>query len=153
MKSVNKVILVGNLGKDPELKYTPSGTAVAKFSIATSSRYKDKSDQWQEQTEWHNVVAWARLAEIAGEYLKKGSKVYVEGRLQTRSWDDKNTNQKRYMTEVVVNDLVLLSGRGDAGDDNGRSRAASASNFDQRVPEPEHAGAASGPITDEDIPF
>jgi single-strand DNA-binding protein len=154
MKSVNKVILVGNLGKDPELKYTPSGTAVAKFSIATSSRYKDKNDQWQEQTEWHNVVAWARLAEIAGEYLKKGSKVYVEGRLQTRSWDDKNTNQKKYMTEVVVNDLVLLGGRGEgASDDSGRARGASASSFDQRVPEPEHAGAASGPITDEDIPF
>ena len=152
MKSVNKVILVGNLGKDPELKYTPSGTAVAKFSIATSSRYKDKSDQWQEQTEWHNVVAWARLAEIAGEYLKKGSKVYVEGRLQTRSWDDKNTNQKRYMTEVVVNDLVLLSGRGEGGGDDG-SRSRGNNNFDQRVPEPEHAGAASGPITDEDIPF
>lgn len=154
MKSVNKVILVGNLGKDPELKYTPSGTAVAKFSIATSYRFKDKNEQWQDQTEWHNVVAWARLAEIAGEYLKKGSKVYVEGRLQTRSWDDKNTNQKKYMTEVVVNDLVLLGGRGEgAGEDGGRSRAASASSFDQRVPEPEHAGAASGPITDEDIPF
>lgn len=155
MKSVNKVILVGNLGKDPELKYTPSGTAVAKFSIATSSRYKDKSDQWQEQTEWHNVVAWARLAEIAGEYLKKGSKVYVEGRLQTRSWDDKNTNQKKYMTEIVVNDLVLLGGRGEAaGDDGGgRTRSASAGSFDQRVPEPEHANASAGPITDEDIPF
>ena len=154
MKSVNKVILVGNLGKDPEVKYTPSGSAVAKFSIATSYRYKDKNEQWQEQTEWHNIVAWARLAEIAGEYLKKGSKVYVEGRLQTRSWDDKNTNQKRYMTEVVVNDLVLLGGRGEsAGDDGGRSRAASNSSFDQRVPEPEHAAAASGPITDEDIPF
>ncbi len=154
MKSVNKVILIGNLGKDPEVKYTPSGSAVAKFSLATSYRYKDKNEQWQEQTEWHNVVAWARLAEIAGEYLKKGSKVYIEGRLQTRSWDDKITNQKRYMTEVVVNDLVLLGGRGEgAGDDGGRSRASAASGFDQRVPEPEHAGASSGPITDEDIPF
>jgi single-strand DNA-binding protein len=152
MKSVNKVILVGNLGKDPELKYTPSGTAVAKFSIATSYRYKDKNEQWQDQTEWHNVVAWARLAEIAGEYLKKGSKVYVEGRLQTRSWDDKNTNQKRYMTEVVVNDLVLLSGRGEgAGDDGGRARGAAASSFDQRVSEPEAPNP--GPITDDDIPF
>jgi single-strand DNA-binding protein len=152
MKSVNKVILVGNLGKDPEVKYTPSGSAVAKFSIATSYRYKDKNEQWQEQTEWHNVVAWARLAEIAGEYLKKGSKVYVEGRLQTRSWDDKNTNQKKYMTEVVVNDLVLLGGRGEGaggGDDSARARAASAHDFDQRAPEP--AGAT--PITDEDIPF
>jgi single-strand DNA-binding protein len=156
MKSVNKVILVGNLGKDPEVKYTPSGAAVAKFSIATSYRYKDKNEQWQEQTEWHNVVAWARLAEIAGEYLKKGSKVYVEGRLQTRSWDDKNTNQKKYMTEVVVNDLVLLGGRGEGGSQDagaGRSRAASAADFDQRAPEHEPASAGATPITDEDIPF
>lgn len=150
MKSVNKVILLGNLGKDPELKYTPSGTAVAKFSMATTYRYKDKNDQWQDQTEWHNVVAWARLAEIAGEYLKKGSKVYIEGRLQTRSWDDKNTNQKKYMTEVVANDLVLLSGRSEG--EGGHARGAAAgNNFDQRTPEVEHA--ASGPITDEDIPF
>ena len=149
MKSVNKVILVGNLGKDPELKYTPSGTAVAKFSIATSSRYKDKSDQWQEQTEWHNVVAWARLAEIAGEYLKKGSKVYVEGRLQTRSWDDKQSGQKKYMTEVVCSDLILLGGKGEGGGDFGGGRGGN--NFDQRVPEPEPAGAS--PISDEDIPF
>ncbi len=152
MKSVNKVILLGNLGKDPEVKYTPSGTAVAKFSVATTYRYKDKNEQWQDQTEWHNVVAWARLAEIAGEYLKKGNKVYIEGRLQTRSWDDKNTNQKKYMTEVVANDLVLLSGRGEAaGESAGHARGAAANNFDQRVPEPEPA-PASGPITDEDIP-
>ena len=153
MKSVNKVILLGNLGKDPEVKYTPSGTAVAKFSLATSHRYKDKNEQWQDQTEWHNIVAWARLAEIAGEYLKKGSKVYIEGRLQTHSWDDKNTNQKKYMTEVIANDLVLLSGRGEGtGDDGGsRARSASASHFDQRTPEAEPA--ATGPITDEDIPF
>jgi single-strand DNA-binding protein len=151
MKSVNKVILLGNLGKDPEIKYTPSGTAVAKFSMATTYRYKDKNEQWQDQTEWHNVVAWARLAEIAGEYLKKGSKVYIEGRLQTRSWDDKNTNQKKYMTEVVANDLVLLGGRGEGGE-GGHARGAAAGNsFDQRTPEAEHA--PSGPITDEDIPF
>ncbi|MBV8892551.1 MAG: single-stranded DNA-binding protein [Acidobacteria bacterium] len=154
MKSVNKVILLGNLGKDPELKYTPSGTAVAKFSVATSYRYKDKNEQWQDQTEWHNVVAWARLAEIAGEYLKKGSKVYIEGRLQSRSWDDKNTNQKRYITEVIANDLVLLGGRGEGGgDDGGRARGASASGFDQRVPESEPVNASVGPITDDDIPF
>jgi single-strand DNA-binding protein len=153
MKSVNKVILLGNLGKDPEVKYTPSGTAVAKFSLATSYRYKDKNEQWQDQTEWHNIVAWARLAEIVGEYLKKGSKVYIEGRIQTRSWEDKNTNQKKYMTEVIANDLVLLSGRGEGtGDDGGnRARSASASHFDQRTPEAEPA--ATGPITDEDIPF
>ena len=149
-KSVNKVILIGNLGKDPEVKYTPSGTAVAKLTLATNERFKDKAGEWQDRTEWHNVVLWARLAEIAGEYLKKGGKVYVEGRLQTRSWDDKNTNQKKYMTEVVASDLVLLSGRSD-GESSGYSRAAAANNFDQRTPEPEHA--PSGPITDEDIPF
>jgi single-strand DNA-binding protein len=156
-KSVNKVILIGNLGKDPEVKYTPQGTAVAKFSLATNERFKDKDGQWQDRTEWHNVTAWARTAEIAGEYLKKGGKVYIEGRLHTHSWDDKESGQKKYMTEIIVNDLVLLSGRGEGvGDDSGgRSRGVAASggnNFDQRAPEPEHA-AVSTPISDEDIPF
>src|SRR5438046_4621125 len=141
MKSVNKVILIGNLGKDPEVKYTPSGTPVAKITLATNERFKDKSGEWQDRTEWHNVVLWQRLAEIAGEYLKKGGKVYIEGRLQTRSWDDKTSGQKKYMTEVVANDLVLLGGRGEGsgGDDaGGRSRGAAAgggNNFDQRTPE------------------
>jgi single-strand DNA-binding protein len=154
MKSVNKVILIGNLGKDPEVKYTQSGLPVARITLATNERFKDKSGEWQDRTEWHNVVLWQRLAEIAGEYLKKGSKVYIEGRLQTRSWDDKNTNQKKYMTEVVANDLVLLGGRGESGADDsggGRTRAASANSFDQRTAEPEPAVAS--PITDEDIPF
>jgi single-strand DNA-binding protein len=156
-KSVNKVILVGNLGKDPEVKYTPQGTPVAKITLATNERYKDKDGNWQDRTEWHNIVLWQRLAEIAGEYLKKGGKVYIEGRLQTRSWDDKQTGQKKYMTEVVANDLVLLGGRGDTGGSDfsgGSSRGASAggnNNFDQRTPEPEPAG--TGPITDDDIPF
>ena len=157
-KSVNKVILVGNLGKDPEVKYTPQGTAVAKITLATNERFKDKSGEWQDRTEWHNVVLWQRLAEIAGEYLKKGSKIYVEGRLQTRSWDDKQTNQKKYMTEVVASDLVLLGGRGEGGGgaEGGYSRgssSSSASHFDQRTPEPEHEPAGASPITDEDIPF
>lgn len=157
-KSVNKVILVGNLGKDPEVKYTPQGTPVAKITLATNERYKDKDGNWQDRTEWHNVVLWQRLAEIAGEYLKKGGKVYIEGRLQTRSWDDKQTGQKKYMTEVVANDLVLLGGRSEGSGEysGGGARSASAgggnNNFDQRTPEPEHA-AASGPITDDDIPF
>ena len=152
-KSVNKVILIGNLGKDPEVKYTPQGTAVARLTVATNERFKDKSGEWQDRTEWHNVVLWQRLAEIAGEYLKKGGKVYIEGRLQTRSWDDKQTNQKKYMTEVVANDLVLLSGRGEGGGGSeGFSGSRSGSNnFDQRTPEHEPAGAS--PITDEDIPF
>jgi single-strand DNA-binding protein len=156
-KSLNRVQLIGNLGKDPEIKYTPQGTAVAKITIATNERFKDKAGEWQDRTEWHNVVLWQRLAEIAGEYLKKGGKVYIEGRLQTRSWDDKQTGQKKYMTEIVASDLILLGGRGEGGgggDYSGGSRGASSSggnNFDQRMPEPEPAGA--GPITDDDIPF
>jgi len=152
-RSVNKVILIGNLGKDPEVKYTPQGTAVARIALATNERQKDKNGEWQDRTEWHNVVLWQRQAEIAGEYLKKGSKIYVEGRLQTRSWDDKQTNQKKYMTEVVAHDLVLLGGRGGEGGEgfSGGSRGGSANHFDQRTPEPEPAGAS--PITDEDIPF
>jgi single-strand DNA-binding protein len=155
-KSVNKVMLLGNLGKDPEVKYTPSGTPVAKLALATSERYKDKDGQWQDRTEWHNVVLWQRLAEIAGEYLKKGSKVYIEGKLQTRSWEDKQTNQKRYMTEIVANDLVLLGGRGEGGGESGGgySRGATAGNhFDQRTPEAEPVAAGASPISDEDIPF
>ena len=153
-KSVNKVILIGNSGKDPEVKYSSSGMAIAKFTIATNERFKDKSGEWQERTEWHNIVAFQRLAEIVGEYVKKGTKVYVEGRLQTSSWDDKETGQKKYKTEIVANDLALLSGR---GEDAGASRAAAASGFDQRSganahPAPEHE-FESTTITDEDIPF
>jgi single-strand DNA-binding protein len=156
-KSVNKVILVGHLGKDPEVKYTPSGTAVASFSIATSERFKDKDGNWQDRTEWHNIVLWQRLAEIAGEYLKKGRLVYIEGRLQTRSWDDKNTGEKKYRTEVVGNDLVLLGGgarEGGSADEGGftrRAPAARGNDFDQRGSE-DHA-VSSTQITDEDIPF
>lgn len=156
MKSVNKVILVGNLGKDPEIKYTPQGTPVAKFSLATNERYKDKDGNWQDRTEWHNIVLWQRLAEIAGEYLKKGSKVYIEGRIKTDSWDDKQTGQKKYMTNIVGFDIVLLSGRGEGGGEHSggsRGAASGGNNFDQRTPEPEPAPAGAGPITDEDIPF
>jgi single-strand DNA-binding protein len=156
MKSVNKVILIGNLGKDPEVKFTPQGTPVAKITLATNERFKGKDGEWQDRTEWHNVVLWQRLAEIAGEYLKKGGKVYIEGRLQTRSWDDKTSGQKKYMTEVVGSDLILLGGKGEGGggDFSGGSRGSSAgggNNFDQRTPEPEAVG--SSPISDEDIPF
>lgn len=151
-KSVNKVILIGNLGKDPEVKYTPGGTPVAKFSLATNERFKDKSGEWQDRTEWHNIVAFQRLAEIVGEYVKKGSKLYIEGRLQTSSWDDRESGQKKYRTEIIAGDLVLLSGR---GEDAGGSRASSAHSFDQRgsgssAPEPEPDSAT---ITDDDIPF
>ncbi len=154
-KSVNKVILIGNLGKDPEVKYTPSGTAVAKFSLATNERYKDKDGNWQDRTEWHNITAWARTAEIAGEYLKKGRTVYIEGRLRTDSWEDKNTHEKKYRTEIIVNDLVLLSGRGEGGAGGGGRGREERNEMDQRVPEPEPQAqpAKAGEITDEDIPF
>src|SRR5260370_7413546 len=141
-KSVNKVILIGNLGKDPEVKFTPQGTPVAKYSLATNERFKEKEGQWQDRTEWHNITAWARTAEIIGEYVKKGSKVYIEGSLRTHSWDDKTSGQKKYMTEIVVNELILLGGRGEsAGDSSSGSRRASASppgcnNFDHLTPNP-----------------
>jgi single-strand DNA-binding protein len=139
-KSVNKVILVGNVGKDPEIKVAANGNAIATFSLATTDR-----------TEWHNLVAFQRLAEIARDYVKKGSKLYIEGRIQTRSWDDKETQQKRYRTEVVVNDLVLLSGRGD-GESGGSSRSGGSS-YDQRPPAHADDLVQSTEITDDDIPF
>ncbi len=110
--SVNKVILVGNLGKDPELRYTPSGTAVATFSLATTERYKDRDGQRQEKTEWHNIVAWRQLAEICGKFLHKGKQVYIEGKIQTRSYDDRDGN-KRYITEIVVDQMQMLGSKDD----------------------------------------
>jgi len=114
-KSVNKVILLGNVGKDPEIKVLPSGQPVANFSIATGERFKDQQGNFQERTEWHNLTAYGKLAEIVRDYVKKGNKLYVEGRLTTRSWDDKETNKKVYRTEIVIGDLSLLSGRGEDG--------------------------------------
>ena len=111
MAGVNKVFIIGNLGRDPEMKYTESGTAVANFTIATSDEWKDKTTgEKKEKTEWHRIVAWRRLAEICGEYLRKGSQVYIEGKLQTRSWEDKEGN-KRYTTEIVAQSMQMLGGR------------------------------------------
>ena len=107
-RSLNKVQLIGNLGKDPELSYTGSGIAVAKFSIATSEQWKDDTGN-KERTEWHNIVVWRKLAEVCGQYLKKGSKVYVEGKMQTRSWEKEGV--KHWMTEVIVHDLIMLGGK------------------------------------------
>ena len=157
-KGVNKVILLGNLGKDPEVKYTQSGMAVARFSLATTERAKDKDGNWQDKTEWHNLVAFGRTAEVAGEYLKKGRTIYIEGALRTSSWDDKESGQKKYKTEVIVNDLVMVGGQRDGGEGGGysgsRGGARSGNNFDQRAPEHEESQApASETITDEDIPF
>ena len=115
--SVNKVILVGNLGKDPELRYTPSGAAVATFSMATTERFKDRDGNRQEKTEWHNIVAWRQLAEICGKFLHKGKQVYIEGKIQTRSYDDRDGN-KKYITEIVADQMQML---GSKGDDQGSS--------------------------------
>ena len=114
MASLNKVMLIGNLGKDPEVRYTAGGTAVASFSLATSEKFKNKSGDFEEKTEWHNITLWARLAEIAGEYLSKGKTVYIEGRLQTRKWQDKD-GKDRYTTEIVGEKMQMLSGKGEGG--------------------------------------
>ena len=114
-RGVNKVILVGNLGRDPELRYMPNGNAVANFTIATSETWKDQQGQQQERTEWHNIVMYRRLAEIAGEYLKKGAKVYIEGRLQTSKWQDQQSGQDRYKTEIVANEMQMLDSRQGGG--------------------------------------
>ena len=114
MASLNKVMLIGNLGKDPEVRYTTSGTAVASFSVATTDKIKNKSGEWEERTEWHNITLWARLAEIAGEYLSKGKTVFIEGRLQTRKWQDKD-GRDRYTTEIVGEKMQMLSAKGDGG--------------------------------------
>ena len=113
--SVNKVILIGRLGKDPEIRSTPGGTTVAKFTIATDERFTDRNGEKQERTEWHNIVAWSKLAEICGQYLKKGKLVYIEGSLRTDSWDDKETGQKRYRTEIVAQNMQMLDRKGDEG--------------------------------------
>src|SRR5271165_67851 len=137
-RSVNKVTLLGNVGKDPEIRSTPGGAMVANFGLATSDRQKDAQGNWQDHTEWHNLVAFTRTAEIVRDYVKKGSKLFIEGKIQTRSWEDKDTKAKRYKTEILVNDLSLLSGRDDSQGGGGYSRSSSpqnaAVNEDQRQP-------------------
>jgi single-strand DNA-binding protein len=117
---VNKVILIGNLGADPEVRYTQSGTPVASFRIATSERWKGKDGQMQDQTEWHSIVAWDKLGEICGEYLRKGMRVYIEGKLQTRKWQDKEGHE-RYTTEVIARDMKMLTPKGGEGGGYGSS--------------------------------
>ena len=150
-KTVNKVILLGNVGKDPEIRSTTGGTLVANLSLATSERYKDKGGEWQERTEWHNLVGYARGAEILRDYVKKGSKLYIEGRITTRSWDDKETGKKAYRAEIVVNEISLLSpaegsnGRPASGDNGTQNRT------NQYTDSADDFGGVG--ITDDDIPF
>ena len=158
-RSGNKVTLLGNVGKDPEIRSTPSGVMVASFSIATSDRQKDAQGNWQDKTEWHNLKAFNRTAEIVRDYVKKGAKLYIEGKITTNTWDDKESGQKRYKTEILVNELVLLSGREDgASGGGGYSRGASstgapAANYDQRPQNSAEDFTQSAEISDDDIPF
>jgi single-strand DNA-binding protein len=154
MGSVNKVILVGNLGRDAELRYTPGGAAVATLNMATTEVWNDKQGQRQEKTEWHRVVLWGKSAESLAEYLTKGKQIYVEGRLQTRQWDDKDGN-KRYTTEIRGDRIVLLAGGGrSAGGGGGYGGAASRGGGMEEVGGGGHgADAPSEPLTDDDIPF
>jgi single-strand DNA-binding protein len=134
---INKAIIIGNLGSDPEVRYTQSGTAVANFNVATTEKWKGQDGQMQEQTEWHRIVAFARLAEICSEYLSKGSKVYIEGRIQTRSWNDKDGN-KRYTTEIVAKDMKMLTPKGGG--------TSAGNNFAEEPPPPE-------PRMGDEVPF
>lgn len=156
-KSVNKVFLLGNVGKDPEIRSTPSGVMVATFGLATSDRYQDAQGNWQDRTEWHNLKAFKRNAEVVRDYVKKGSKLFVEGKITTNSWDDKESGQKRYRTEIVVFEISLLSGRDEGSGSGGYSRAASSSgstaSFDQRQPAGADDISHSAEISDDDIPF
>ncbi len=148
-RGVNKVILIGNLGQDPEVKYMPSGSAVSNITVATTDAWSDKSTgERQERTEWHRVVLFRRLAEVAGEYLRKGSKVYIEGRLQTRKWQDRN-GQERYTTEIIANDMQMLD-----------ARSSGAANFDtqpavfpESEPRPQQPSQPTSDEFDDDIPF
>jgi single-strand DNA-binding protein len=142
MRGVNKVILIGNLGKDPELRYLPSGGPVVKFSLATGARWKDKDGQLQERTDWHNIVAFGRTAEVCNEYLKKGSPIYVEGRIQTRSYDDRDGN-KRWMTEIIAQSVNML----------GRKDEVEVSEAVEQSSEPGGPAGAESQSQDDDLPF
>ena len=149
MASVNKVILVGRLGKDPEIRSTPGGTTVAKFTIATDEKFTDRSGEKQERTEWHNIVAWSKLAEICGQYLRKGKLVYIEGSIRTDSWEDKESGQKKYRTEIIANTMQMLDRRGD--DEGGGSSYSGGSS---RGKSSSSSSSAPPPMDDDDeVPF
>ena len=175
-KGVNKVLLLGNVGKDPEMRASQGGMAIASFTLATADRQKDQTGQWTDKTEWHNLVAFGRTAEIVRDYVKKGTQIFVEGKIQTRSWDDKESGQKKYRTEILVNDMSLLGGRGEgasaggppaeragsysgsgsqgggygSGGNYAGARASTSSGSSYSQPANDYADQG---ITDEDIPF
>jgi len=147
--TVNKAIILGRLGKDPELRYTPSGTAVANFSIATNSSFKDSDGNWSDKTEWHNIVAFGKTAENVGEYLKKGSQAYIEGRLQTSSWED-NAGVRKYKTEILVDTLQFIGGK---SDDGGGSQGQREQPAMEQEPATQQEPTASTVDEDDDLPF
>ena len=151
-KGVNKVFLLGNVGKDPEIRATQGGMTIASFTLATADRQKDAQGNWADKTEWHNLVAFSRTAEIVRDYVKKGTQIFVEGKIQTRSWDDKESGQKKYRTEILVNELSLLGGGGGGGRQSGEGGGYSRSSSAPAAPSsgPEYADQG---ITDDDIPF
>ncbi|HYM62495.1 MAG TPA: single-stranded DNA-binding protein, partial [Thermoanaerobaculia bacterium] len=136
--SINKVILIGRLGKDPEVRSVPSGTTVAKFSLATDERFTDRNGEKQERTEWHNIVAWGKLADICGQYLRKGKQVYIEGSIRTDSWEDKESGQKKYRTEIIANTMKMLGSKSDTEGGDSYNGAQS------RKPASAPAGAGGG---------
>ena len=144
---LNKVMLIGNLGRDPEVRSTPSGQNVASFSLATNRKWKDRDGNRQEQTEWHNIVCWGRQAEIAGQYLTKGKQIYIEGRIQTRSWDDKASGEKKYRTEIICDNFQMLGSRGGGDYSGGEGSGGGYSGGAGSSP-----ASSSGP-DDDDIPF
>ncbi|MCU1323635.1 MAG: single-strand binding protein [Acidobacteriaceae bacterium] len=154
-KGVNKVLLLGNVGKDPEIRSTAGGMTVASFSLATADRQKDAQGNWTDKTEWHNLVCFQRTAEVVRDYVKKGTQIFVEGKIQTRSWDDKTSGEKKYKTEILVNELTLLGGGAGRGEGAPAAGGYSKSNTASYASTP----AASSPsyedqgITDDDIPF
>jgi single-strand DNA-binding protein len=155
-KGVNKVLLLGNVGKDPEMRATPGGMTIAQFTLATADRAKDAQGNWADKTEWHNLVAFNRTAEIVRDYVKKGTQLFIEGKIQTRSWDDKESGQKKYRTEILVNELTLLgskTGGAEGGGSSSYSRSSSSgSSYSQNQPATAPDYGDTG-ITDDDIPF
>jgi single-strand DNA-binding protein len=170
-KGVNKVLLLGNVGKDPEIRASQGGMTIASFTLATADRQKDQQGNWTDKTEWHNLVAFGRTAEIVRDYVKKGTQLFIEGKIQTRSWDDKESGQKKYRTEILVNEMSLLGGRGNAEGGGGNERSSTSgygggsSYAGSRAPSGSGSGSQPGGysqpsndyadqgITDEDIPF
>lgn len=149
MKGLNKVMLIGRLGRDPELRYTQTNQPLVRFSVATDDNWVDRNGERQTRTEWHNIVAWGKLAEICNQYLKKGRLVYVEGRMQTRQWDDQSGN-KRTTTEIVINDMSILEPRGQAG---GAPEPVPVESAETQLPPKDAIAISDEPITDEDVPF